>query len=162
MESQESEYEQSEADNQEIQTEIHDEATNNPRQTTSTRIYLRPDIMPAVIDLIKLYEWTNIYYIYNYPQAMYNLETLLDYQNKNSNSSSGKVFIRKIIDVKDCRDMLRAIEASNDNVLSATQITLIVDLDSKESYGFFLNQIKDLGMTKTRYVYLLVTFVRIY
>lgn len=36
---------------------------------------------------------------------------------------------------------------------------MIIDLDSKESYTKFLNQIKELGMTKTRFCYLLSTLV---
>ncbi len=36
---------------------------------------------------------------------------------------------------------------------------MIIDLESKESYTNFLNQIKDLGMTKTRFCYMLATLV---
>jgi hypothetical protein len=39
------------------------------------------------------------------------------------------------------------------------KIVMIVDLDSKESYTAFLNQIKDLGMTKVKYYYVLATLV---
>lgn len=35
----------------------------------------------------------------------------------------------------------------------------MVDLDSRESYVKFLNQIKNLGMIKEKYHYLLVTLV---
>lgn len=39
------------------------------------------------------------------------------------------------------------------------EITMMVDLDSRESYVKFLNQIKNLGMIKEKYHYLLVTLV---
>ena len=42
-----------------------------------------------------------------------------------------------------------------------TDITLMIDLDSKASYLTFLTQIRALGMIKVRYHYLFVTFVRI-
>jgi hypothetical protein len=55
--------------------------------------------------------------------------------------------------------MLRAIEASYEEGPRTNKIVMIIDLDSKESYKYFLNQIKDLGMTKTKYYYILSTIV---
>lgn len=50
------------------------------------------------------------------------------------------------------------MEASSDEGSSnPSKIVMVVDLDSRESYMYFLNQIKDLGMTKTRYNYILAT-----
>lgn len=37
-----------------------------------------------------------------------------------------------------------------------TNVTLIIDLDSPESYKYVLNQMKDLGMTDNRYIFILV------
>ena len=90
------------------------------------------------------------------------MEHLIEYQNNNANFTN-RILIRKITDIYDCRDMLRVIEATNENnapLLNQIKINMIVDLDSKESYSLFLNQIKDLGMTKTRFHYILATFVR--
>lgn len=90
------------------------------------------------------------------------MESLFDYQLKNSGFAK-KIVIRKIKNINNCRNMLRAIESSNDmnnvNDLENNKIIMIVDLDSKKSYLSFLNQIKDLGMTKTRYHYILATLV---
>lgn len=38
-------------------------------------------------------------------------------------------------------------------------LVLFIDLDTVESYMQFLNQIKDLGMTKAGYQYILLTLV---
>jgi hypothetical protein len=38
-------------------------------------------------------------------------------------------------------------------------LILFIDLDSVESYTLFLSQIKELGMTKTGYEYVLLTLV---
>ena len=126
-----------------------------------SQIYLRPDISSILIEIIKFYEWKDVYYIYNYPQALTSLENLFDYQNRHVNFTI-KILVRKITDIKDCRDMLRAIESTNENnapLINQVKINMIIDLDSKESYTLFLNQIKDLGMTKTRFHYVLATYV---
>lgn len=89
------------------------------------------------------------------------MQSLFAYQNKHPNFAK-KILLRKIIDIHDCLDMLRAIEATNENnlpILEQNKINIIVDLDRKESYNYFLNQIKSLGMTKTRFTYILASFV---
>lgn len=89
------------------------------------------------------------------------MENLLEYQSNHVNFTR-KILVRKITDIKDCRDMLRAIESTNEHnapLINQVKINMIVDLDSKESYTHFLNQIKDLGMTKTRFHYILATYV---
>jgi hypothetical protein len=47
----------------------------------------------------------------------------------------------------------------NSNKKLFNEITMMVDLDSRDSYIKFLNQIKNLGMIKEKYHYLLVTLV---
>lgn len=71
-----------------------------------SQIYLRPDIAPALIDLIKYYSWNYVYYIYNHEEAIYNMETLFDYQLKNVDFAK-KILIRKVKNIQNCRDMLR-------------------------------------------------------
>ena len=44
-------------------------------------------------------------------------------------------------------------------IVGGHEIIMIIDLDSKESFMSFITQIKDLGMTKIRYHYVLATFV---
>ena len=55
------------------------------------QLYLRLDITKALIDLIDFYDWNTIYYVYNYNEAITNIEVLFDYQNKNPK------FVEKII-----------------------------------------------------------------
>lgn len=122
------------------------------------QIYIRPDLTPAIISIIEFFEWSRIYYIYNYQQAVVNLEKLFDYQNGDRDLQS--IFLlRRVVNINSCHDMLRAIEASNekDAIFHRRKIIMIVDLDSKESYTSFLHQIKDLGMTKSKYFYLLAS-----
>jgi hypothetical protein len=91
-------------------------------------------------------------------KAILNLESLIEYQN-NDVDFAEKILVRRVNEIHNCRDMLRAIEASYEEGPRTSRIVMIIDLDSKESYKYFLNQIKDLGMTKTKYYYVLSTIV---
>jgi hypothetical protein len=129
------------------------------------QIYMRPDLAPALISLIDFYDWHTIYYIYNYQQAITNMEKLFEQQN-NDPKFLFRMLVRRASETLNFRDMLRAIEAANDHYYNPNtqlneKIIMVIDLDSKESYTHFLNQIKDLGMTKAKYSYVLATLVRI-
>lgn len=130
------------------------------KSNTNMQVYLQMDFVPALIELIRFYEWKTVYYIYSYDEAVKNIESLFDVQNKDSKFVEN-IILRKVIDIYDCRDMLRGIEASNENHAQNvdSKIVIILDLATKENYVTFLNQIKDLGMTKNRYFYLLTTLV---
>ena len=64
--------------------------------------------------------------------------------------------------------MLRAIEftmgspSETSPVIKLRDIVIIVDLDTNENYDYFLNQVKDLGMTKFNYHYILATLVLVF
>ena len=64
-----------------------------------SQLFLRPDVIPALTELIKHYKWHTIYYIYNYDAALSNLDSLLDLQNKNL-TPIDKILIRKITDIQ--------------------------------------------------------------
>ena len=56
----------------------------------------------------------------------------------------------------------RAIDSSHehDQIFSdSDKITIIADIDTKSNYRDFLDQVKDLGMTKSKFNYLLATIV---
>ena len=160
----EAEYEMSEDEyyeNQGIIAQSSEYPDSGESEDSAYQLYLRPDLTPALISIINFYEWPRVYYIYNYQQAVANMEKLLEYQNSDP-AFLQRILIRRVSDIHNCRDMLRAIEASNENsVNNREKITMMVDLDSKESYMAFLNQIKDLGMTKVKYYYVLATLVRV-
>ncbi len=54
----------------------------------------------------------------------------------------------------------RAIDASHKS--SANKVILMLDLDSKESYTKFADQIKNTGMGKPPFDYFMLTLVTIY
>ena len=67
--------------------------------------------------------------------------------------------------MKNCRDMLRSIEFTLTNPSDETQtkklkdVVMIVDMDSNNNYKYFFELVKDLGMTKYNYHYVLSTLV---
>ena len=64
-----------------------------------SQLFLRPDVIQALTELLKHYKWHTIYYIYNYDAALSNLDFLLDLQNKNL-TPIDKILIRKITDIQ--------------------------------------------------------------
>jgi hypothetical protein len=50
--------------------------------------------------------------------------------------------------------------ASSDYAQTEFNIVIMVDLNTKEDYMSFFMQIKNLGMTQTRYHYIMVSLVR--
>jgi hypothetical protein len=87
-------------------TQVNDYTKFSKKTKVISQLYLRPDIIPTVVELIKFYDWSTVYYIYNYEHAMINLESLFEYQNNNPKFVE-RILIRKIIDINNFRDMLR-------------------------------------------------------
>jgi hypothetical protein len=61
-------------ENNEIQTEISDFSNFTNEEDQTSQIYLRPDLSQAIIELIKFYEWSTIYYVYNYDHGKPNIK----------------------------------------------------------------------------------------
>jgi hypothetical protein len=93
--------------NNKLLTQVNDYTKFSKKTKIISQLYLRPDIIPAIVELIKFYDWPTVYYIYNYEHAMINLETLFEYQNNNPKFVIERILIRKIIDINNFRDMLR-------------------------------------------------------
>ena len=61
--------------NNDILIQIHNKSVETASGGTGeyyprpSQIYLRPDISPILIEMIKFYDWADVYYIYNYPQG---------------------------------------------------------------------------------------------
>jgi hypothetical protein len=91
-----------------ILTEINDFTHLNSKSRLVSQIYLKPDIVPTIIEMIKFYDWYTVYYVYNYDHAIVNLEAVFEYQNSHPKFLE-KLLIRKIIDTNNFRDMLRLV-----------------------------------------------------
>lgn len=75
------------------------------------QLYMRPNLAPVLIELIKFYRWPSIYFIYNHEHGALNLASLVQYQLENQNylisNVLKRIYPRKVTDVKKCREMLR-------------------------------------------------------
>jgi hypothetical protein len=89
---------------------------------------------------------------------------MIAYQTKNKDFIQ-RIKIRKVSNIKHSIDMLREIERTATNptddspIMKLKDVIVIVDFDNMETYDKFLDFVKDLGMTKTNYHYVLATLV---
>ena len=89
---------------------------------------------------------------------------MIAYQTKNKDFIQ-RFKIRKVSNIKHSIDMLREIELTATNptddspVMKLKEVIVIVDFDNMETYDKFLDYVKDLGMTRTNYHYVLATLV---
>jgi hypothetical protein len=90
-------------------TQVNDYTKFSKKKKIISQLYLRPDIIPTIVELIKFYDWPTVYYVYNYEHAMINLESLFEYQNNNPKFVE-RILIRKITDINNFRDMLRYLD----------------------------------------------------
>lgn len=95
------------------------------------------------------------------------MDALVAYQIKNPNFIQS-ILIRRLFNMKNCRDMLRSIEFTLTNpsddlpTKKLKDVVMIVDMDSNNNYKYFFELVKDLGMTKYNYHYVLSTLVFLY
>lgn len=61
---------------------------------------LKPDLGPAVVDLVESFEWNNIYFLFNHQNGIFNLESM-------SKKLLGKLNMRKINQINQVREILR-------------------------------------------------------
>ncbi|CAF0748574.1 unnamed protein product [Brachionus calyciflorus] len=134
--------------------------------TQNFQIKMHPDMVPLLVSLIKYHQWKSIYYLYNNEEALTRLEGLLGYQMRETDFVTN-ILARKIENDIEWRNILKSIE---DQILSSQQritpsltlkqntfdVTVMVDLDSKDDYLNFLNQVKFMGNNKVKYHFLLV------
>ena len=60
----------------------NDYSINTNEEITSAQIYFRPHIYPVIIELIKHYKWSTIYYIYNHEHGRTHNFILFETNNK--------------------------------------------------------------------------------
>ena len=137
------------------------------------QITIHPDMVPVLVSLIKYSRWKTIYYIYNHDEALNRLEGLLNFQMKETDFVTD-IIVRKVAHITDCVHVLKSIDKRSDGYNKTgshsgssnnpsgssgknNEITMMVDLDSNDSYKKFLGYTKSLGMIKIRFHYMLVT-----
>ncbi len=128
-------------------------------KTEERQIYLRPVFSRVLIEMAKYFKWQSVYFVYNHEHGELNLAALVQFQLENQkyliSDLLTKIHVRKLTNVKNARGMLRVINAGTNDIRQNKNITIIFDLDTRESYRIMLSQLKDLGMTDDRFHFVL-------
>nr|AWJ68200.1 putative ionotropic glutamate receptor kainate-like 3 [Hirudo verbana] len=112
-------------------------------------IYVRPMFEPAYYDLFKHYKWSKSYYLYDDSQGLFHLEHLYSIINKGENNVELDVI--HLDDIHNCYASLRQIDEAEP--LSDKHIFL--DLSSVDAFNAVLSQVRNLGMHRSGYHYIL-------
>jgi len=134
------------------------------------------ELSKMLVELISYYQWNQIFYVYNYENAVTKIESII-----NSNVQT-EILVRKIKNLNQSSDVLRLtfisaivkilfysffgrsiqrIFNSRNNFNTKFPMVVIVDLDSRDSYLEFLLQVKKIGMTNLGNHFIFATLVRI-
>jgi len=163
------------SDNQNEESEYYAE----PSETTTSSVLktaesekkvnyllnIHPELSSVLVSIIKYNRHKTVYYFYDHLTALDRLQSLLDYQMRETDFITN-ILPQKIIDLTDGIDFLRILEdefviEKNDQPIPPTQkmneITVMIDFEDKDNYVKFLSQIKRLGIKKIHFHYVLVT-----
>jgi hypothetical protein len=139
---------------------------NNNYKTTNFSVSLMPDILPALITIIRHYQITKLVYIYDDVNGANRLKQLLKIQT--SNTIQNLNIISRYLDYpEDSYDLLHNIEMITNTptrTLTPTNVNqkapgryIILDFRSFDSYRIIMDKIKHRGMTTSDYHYILLT-----
>ncbi|CAF1218392.1 unnamed protein product [Adineta ricciae] len=134
--------------------------TNNynfPKDNFS--ISLMPDLVPALIALIRRYQILKLVYIYDGSHGAHRLKQLMHVQTLTSTQNL-KIFSRFLDDPDDSCDLLQNIEmitnqpSMNSNRKSIGRY-IVLDFQTFSTYRLVMDKIKHRGMTTSDYHYIL-------
>jgi len=139
--------------------------TNNYLKTNFS-ISLMPDILPALITIIRRYQITELVYIYDDINGAYRLKQLMKIQTSNIIQNLN-IISRYLDNPDDSYDLLQNIELIT-NIPTRILLTInsnqknhgryiILDFHSFDTYRIIMDKIKHRGMTTSDYHYILLT-----
>ncbi|CAH1778408.1 unnamed protein product [Owenia fusiformis] len=122
-----------------------------PRLNSNSRylLHMRPLYSQAMIDVIHHYGWTSLSLIYDSDEALSRLDML--YQASDEKNIELSVDLKRISDPNDAYETLRHV----DSLAHASTRYIVLDLTSEEAVSSVLQQIRDLGMNRGNYHYLI-------
>lgn len=152
----------------------------NHANKESFLLNMHPDMVPLLVSMIKYNRWRNIYYVYDYDEALNRLEGLFEFQIKDTDFHTN-IHVRKLDDVSNVASMRKTLKpisqlkdggdggagggSGGSGVYDPykrnqkNEITVFLDLSSTENYAQFLQQVKNMGMNTPKYHYFLITLV---
>nr|KAG5705420.1 hypothetical protein BaRGS_004547 [Batillaria attramentaria] len=113
-------------------------------------LHVRPDNTPAIVDVIRHFQWRHIHYLYDSDEGLLRLQQIF---RALGNESNNWFSVNRLVDVTDVHDDLKAVDKSG----MAGPKSFVLDLSSEFAYEQVLKQIPEVGMNKFGYNYLLGT-----
>lgn len=145
-------------------------APTTPEKITQPSFYLNmyPDITSVLISIIKYDRHKTVYYLYNDISALDRLQSVLDYQVKETDFISD-ILPRKISKISEAIDLIRTLEneyvevkggTSKTHAIKDNEITIMIDFVNPVDGINLLSRVKDLGIKRLLFHYVLVTLVK--
>ncbi len=139
---------------------------NNNYLKNPFSISLMPDILPALITIIRRYQITQLVYIYDDVNGAHRLKQMMKIQTSNTIQNLN-IISRYLENPDDCYDLLYNIEimtnppirisSSNNSNQKVEGRYIVLDFHSFDTYRVILDKIKHRGMTTSNYHYILLT-----
>ncbi|XP_053398486.1 glutamate receptor 2-like [Mercenaria mercenaria] len=129
-------------------------ADNVPHELPTFQLHMRPSHTRALVDLIKHYGWKTFHYVYDSEEGLYRLQEIL--RIFADSRYSVQVRMRRLVDVRSAHEDLRALDKMEEPD-NGTEKYIVLDLSRESHYHAVLQQVREVGMNKHGYNYILGT-----
>ncbi|WAR00270.1 GRIA2-like protein [Mya arenaria] len=129
-------------------------ADNVGRHLPSYQLHMRPSHTRALVDVIEHFGWRNFHYVYDSDEGLYRIQEII--RTFESKRYKATVRMRRLVDVYNAHEELRALDKLGE-AENHTDRLILLDLSREEHYHSVLKQIREVGMNKHGYCYVLGT-----
>ncbi|XP_062608143.1 glutamate receptor 2-like isoform X1 [Saccostrea cucullata] len=127
---------------------------NAPHQTKPFSIFMKPDTTRAMASIITHYKWMKFCYIYDTDSGLSRLMELKQLL-KDNDFQYAEVTSRRLKSLHDAHKDLRTLDEEHGHLNDTNPIHIVFDLSNETAYDAVLQQIRNVGMNKKGYSYLL-------
>ncbi|CAF2764448.1 unnamed protein product, partial [Rotaria sp. Silwood2] len=139
---------------------------NHHYKKTNYYISLMPDVLPALISIIRRYQVNQLVYLYDDANGALRLKQLIE-MTTNNTIQNLNIISRYLGNPDDSYDLLQNIEFMTNSQLRSSSSTsagqkfqgryIVLDFHSFNTYRIIMDKIKHRGMTTADYHYILLT-----
>ncbi|XP_064638680.1 glutamate receptor-like isoform X2 [Lineus longissimus] len=116
-------------------------------------LHLRPQFTQALVDLIAFYRWTSIHYLYDTKEGLMRIEELLRLIHEHDGGDNHiDIDVRHVPEPFDAYSLLRQMDHMES---SEEEKHIILDFATENATQSILRQIRQMGMNRARYHYLI-------
>ncbi|KAH3842121.1 hypothetical protein DPMN_115609, partial [Dreissena polymorpha] len=129
-------------------------ADNVQRHLSTFQLHMKPSHTKALVDLIIHFGWRNYHYVYDSEEGLYRMQELVRTFEKKRYLVT--VRMRRLQDIDNAHEDLRALDkqADDDNIPNKY---ILLDLSKESHYYKIMKQIREVGMNKHGYHYIMGT-----